>query len=238
MDRAKAALSGGSAPARRVLGGCERTKTWLGVVTALLIAASAQAAVPAFSASCSDGVYVDADRTGTVHINGEKATVKKLNDAAYEARHAGVIISIGLEAGAVASVTYTGKHGVNGLCAVTASQPAAATGTGAKASASERAGQRQFDATGNVACAMAKGHPMGQCAFGVARDGGGTATVVITRPDGRTRAIFFEKGKAVSADLSQADGDMTFSATKDGDVFKIQAGHERYEIFEAVVFGG
>jgi hypothetical protein len=79
---------------------------------------------------------------------------------------------------------------------------------------------------------------MRQCNFGVARDGGGTATVVITRPDGRTRAIFFEKGQAVSADLSQADGNMNFRATKNADLYVIQAGDERYEIPEAVVFGG
>jgi len=31
---------------------------------------------------------------------------------------------------------------------------------------------------------------------------GGTATVVVKRPDGRTRAIFFEKGRSFGADLS------------------------------------
>ena len=79
---------------------------------------------------------------------------------------------------------------------------------------------------------------MGQCNAAVARDPGGTATVVATRPDGRTRAIFFEKGKATSADLSQADGSMHFHATKRGDLYIIEAGNERYEIPEAFVFGG
>lgn len=37
---------------------------------------------------------------------------------------------------------------------------------------------------------------------GVARDGGGTATVAITHPDGRKRFIFFERGKAIGADLT------------------------------------
>ena len=50
--------------------------------------------------------------------------------------------------------------------------------------------------------------------------------------------IFFEKGKATGADLSQADGDMSFSATKEADLYKVRAGKERYEIPEAVVFGG
>ena len=115
---------------------------------------------------------------------------------------------------------------------------AAAAGGGERESSAERAGQGKYDATGNIPCAAAKGQPMGQCAFGVARDGGGSATVVVTLPDGRKRAIFFEKGKASSADLSQADGNMTFSATKEGDLYKVQTGNERYEIPEAVVFGG
>jgi hypothetical protein len=104
--------------------------------------------------------------------------------------------------------------------------------------ATGRASEGRFDATGQIPCAQAKGQPMGQCAFGVARAGGGTATVVVTRPDGRKRAIFFDKGKALGADLSQADGNMTFRATKEADLYRIQAGDERYEIPEAVVFGG
>ena len=79
---------------------------------------------------------------------------------------------------------------------------------------------------------------MGQCPFTVSREGQGTAIVSVTLPDGRKRAIFFEKGKATGADLSQADGNMKFKASKQGDLFKIQAGNERYEIPEAAVFGG
>ena len=57
-----------------------------------------------------------------------------------------------------------------------------------------RAGQGDLDATGRIPCAQSTGQPMTQCDFGVARAGGGYATVVITRPDGRTRAIFFRRG--------------------------------------------
>ena len=119
------------------------------------------------------------------------------------------------------------------------------TGAAADASAAaapsdhiERAGQGRFDATGKIPCAWAAGQPMSQCDFGVARAGGGTATVVVTRPDGRKRTIFFDKGKAIGADLSQADGDMTFRVTKEADLFMIRAGRERYEMPEAVIFGG
>lgn len=104
--------------------------------------------------------------------------------------------------------------------------------------ASARASEGKFNATGKIPCAWAKGQPMGQCDFGVARAGGGTAAVSITRPDGRKRVVFFKSGKAIAADLSQADGNMSFSATKEADLHKIQAGNERYEIPEAVIYGG
>mgnify|MGYP003391749827 CR=1 FL=1 len=68
--------------------------------------------------------------------------------------------------------------------------------------------------------------------------GAGTAALVVTRTDGRKRTIFFDKGKATGADLSQADGNMEFRATKEADLYRIQAGNERYEIPEAAIFGG
>jgi hypothetical protein len=107
-----------------------------------------------------------------------------------------------------------------------------------EANAALRAGQGVFDAGGRIDCTLAPGQPMSQCGFGVARDGGGTATVVVTRPDGRNRALFFENGNLVGADTSEADGYHDTAATKRGDLFEARVGTERYEIFEVVVFGG
>lgn len=101
-----------------------------------------------------------------------------------------------------------------------------------------RAGQGDFDATGRIPCAMAQGQPMGSCPFGVARAGGGYATVVVTRPDGRRRALFFRMGKAIGADTSQGEGSATFSTSKEADLYTVRVGNERYELPEAVVFGG
>ena len=92
-----------------------------------------------------------------------------------------------------------------------------------------RAGQGKFNATGKIPCAQAPGQPMGQCGFGVARAGAGSAVVSVTMPDGRRRMIMFENGKATGADLSQADGDMSFSAKKGADLYMIRAGKERYD---------
>ncbi len=40
------------------------------------------------------------------------------------------------------------------------------------------------------------------------------------------------------ADVSQADGYLPFSATKQGDLHRIHVGNERYEIADAVILGG
>ena len=78
---------------------------------------------------------------------------------------------------------------------------------------------------------------MGKCEFGVARAGGGYTTVVITKPDGRTRAIFSRMGQPISADTSQADGYGEFHAGKEVDLNLIRMGEERYEIPDVVVLG-
>jgi len=101
-----------------------------------------------------------------------------------------------------------------------------------------RAGQGQFDATGPLPCAFAAGQPMGQCEFGVARAGGGYATVVVKKPDGRTRAIFFRMGRPIGADVAQSEGRKDFRAAKQGDLHRIRVGNERYEIGDAVILGG
>ena len=100
-----------------------------------------------------------------------------------------------------------------------------------------RAGESQFDATGALPCAQYVGQPMVRCEFGVARAGGGYATVVIRRPDGRTRAIYFRMGRPIGAGTSEADPGR-FSATRAGDLSLIRVGNERYEIPDAVVLGG
>ena len=94
-----------------------------------------------------------------------------------------------------------------------------------------------YNATGKIPCAMTLGQPTSLCPFGVNREGNGTGIVTITKPDGRTRSIFFEKGKATGYDMSQADRG-EFSAQKQADLSIIRIGQERYEIPDAVIFGG
>lgn len=101
-----------------------------------------------------------------------------------------------------------------------------------------RAGQGDFDATGRIPCAQRRGQPMGQCEFGVARAGGGFATVMVTKPDGVKRALYFANGKFLGAETSQADGSPEYGATRDSDLHRIRVGDERYEVPDAVLFGG
>ena len=101
-----------------------------------------------------------------------------------------------------------------------------------------RAGQGQFDASGRIPCSQVRGQPMSKCEFGVARAGGGYATVVVKKPHGGERAIFFRMGIPIGADTSQADGYPEFRATREGDLHLIRVGDERYEIPDAVVLGG
>ena len=100
-----------------------------------------------------------------------------------------------------------------------------------------RAGQGRFDTTGNLPCAQYAGQPMRQCQFGVARAGGGYATVIIKKPDGQSRAVFFRMGRPIGADTSEADSG-AFSATREDDLHFIRVGQERYEIPDAVPLGG
>ena len=94
-----------------------------------------------------------------------------------------------------------------------------------------------YHATGNIPCTVANGQPNGFCPFGVTREGNGSGLVTVTKPDGRTRVIFFENGTAIGADVSQADPG-EFSAKKESDLSIILIGDERYEIPDAVIFGG
>ena len=204
------------------------------IAAASLAAGTAGAAMPVFVANCPTDINVDAGRTGVVYINGQKASVKKLNDNAYDFKAGYITISVTNNPGKAPDVFYTGKGKANGVCTVTGFEEAKA----ASAPPQQQAAGVSSAASGNIPCAQTKSQPMGQCPFTVEREGKGAAMVKVTRPDGRMRVIFFEKGKATGADMSQADGNMKFKATKKGDLFKIQAGNERYEIPEAVVFGG
>lgn len=89
---------------------------------AMLITGVAHARMPVLAASCPDNLNVDTNEKGVVYINGKKAKVKKFNENYFEAKGAGATISISWEGGSAPIVSYTGKHGANGICNITATE--------------------------------------------------------------------------------------------------------------------
>lgn len=95
-----------------------------------------------------------------------------------------------------------------------------------------------FHATGSVKCWNVGQSPDGQCPFGVVRRENGDADVHITRADGSKRVIYFQGGKAVGYDQNQGSLGEFKASVSGGDNWLIQIGDERYEIVEAIIFGG
>lgn len=97
-----------------------------------------------------------------------------------------------------------------------------------------RGSGQPFHATGEVPCSVMAGQPTRSCSFGVVRHGNGNAGVWIKTNDRAERHIVFENGIPVSSDSPSA-----LSFEKSADLFLIRIGNEeRYEIPDAVVFGG
>jgi hypothetical protein len=84
----------------------------------LIVAEAAHAKIPFFNAVCGDGVEVHADEGGPIYINGKEGKLTVFNDAAYEAKHNHVAIDVTINPDGSPMVTYTGKHGANGVCTV------------------------------------------------------------------------------------------------------------------------
>ena len=80
------------------------------------LAGAANAGIPLFNATCPGNIEVHADKGGPVYLNGKKAKLKKSNDNYYEAKGAGITVSISINPDGSPDLSYTGKHGANGIC--------------------------------------------------------------------------------------------------------------------------
>lgn len=90
------------------------------------------------------------------------------------------------------------------------------------------------EATGQIPCSPVPGQPTRNCNFRVSRGQGGTASVWVDIGGGVERYIAFRNGEPVT---SEAGLDITYE--RSGDLYLIRVGGvERYEIPEAVIFGG
>jgi hypothetical protein len=87
-------------------------------IAALSLAGVANAGVPFFNGTCPGDIAVHADEGGPVYLNGKEAKLKRFNDNYYEATGAGITLSISIAPDETVSLSYTGKHGANGVCEV------------------------------------------------------------------------------------------------------------------------
>ncbi|MGF1551870.1 MAG: hypothetical protein ACFBWO_05115 [Paracoccaceae bacterium] len=100
-----------------------------------------------------------------------------------------------------------------------------------------RARGRDFDARGEVRCAQEVGEALGPCAAGVARGGGGDASVVVRFPSGFARTLFFVHGAFVSGDATMSGvGTDTDWRVEDG-AHVVRVDDQRFVLPGAFVFG-
>ena len=99
-----------------------------------------------------------------------------------------------------------------------------------------------YDATAAAPCGLGGVDPNVNCPAGVKRNWGEdrTTLVEITKPDGRTRAIYFRGSTPFGADSAEADGSSgwDFGFSREGDEITVYFGPETYIISDAFVTGG
>ncbi len=76
----------------------------------------ASAGIPRLNMKCGGGIEVHASQGGPVYINGKEANLKKINNNYFEAHHDGKTVSIAINPDGTPNVSFTGKHGENGMC--------------------------------------------------------------------------------------------------------------------------
>jgi len=93
----------------------------LGYLFALLTIANVvcAAGIPTMNYTCPTGIELHIDQGGYVFINGKAAKLKKFNDNYFEVKGQGVSVEVAINPDGTRNVTYTGKHGANGLCSET-----------------------------------------------------------------------------------------------------------------------
>lgn len=92
-----------------------------------------------------------------------------------------------------------------------------------------------FHATASIPCALSPDQPMSSCQAGVVRNTDGSALVTVFWPGGGSRTLRFGPDQSVS--VTEA-GAAKLQTTRSGDLTRITLGAERYDIPDALPFGG
>jgi len=121
----------------------------------LCLVGTANAGLPRINATCPGDIDLHVDDGGPAYINGKSAKLHKSNDNYYEVSGSGVTISIAINPDESTSLSYTGKHGVNGNCSESGSS-SAPTGT-----SHERHQSHHGESRAERACRKAVAHELG-----------------------------------------------------------------------------
>lgn len=121
-------------------------------------------------------------------------------------------------------------------CSRDAAPPADATAPPPATDTTPRVDFATFHASGELSCTVSASEPIGPCDFGVRREGGGNAIVTVMPPGADTRTIYFENGEPSGYRRSESDA-ASFEGHRQGRLFVVTIGPERYEIPDIVVFG-
>lgn len=96
----------------------------------------------------------------------------------------------------------------------------------------------EFNATGQIPCLHRADSPQASCDFGVRRAGDGNGALTVFWPEGGSRVIFFEDGKAAAFAHIQAETDLVLTVTRQDDTQIVNIGQEQFTIPDAAIFGG
>ncbi len=100
-----------------------------------------------------------------------------------------------------------------------------------------RAKRKRFDATAEIPCAQEQGEALGICAAGVARSGGGDATVSATFGNGFSRLLFFAHGDFIRANSTMSGVGTDIDWQIENGVHIIRVDDQRFDVPVSFVVG-
>lgn len=122
-------------------------------------------------------------------------------------------------------------------CLAAASALAEAPAPGSDETAA-RAKRGVFDARARAPCAQIEGEALGICAVAVARGGDGRATVVATFANGFSRTLHFAGGAFLRANATMSGVGTDIDWRLEEGVHRIRVDDQRFELPDALLFGG
>lgn len=175
------------------------------IATALFSACGlASAAIPMMNYTCPGNLEVHADQGGPVYINGKQTKLKRFNENYYEARGAGVTLSISINPDGTPAMSYTGPKRTNGVC------QAAAAGSTAVAPAPAPAFDTDPKAESACLAAVAKRTDVARSKLKVAdvrtAEAGTGVTVVVPGADAPWSCLVDKRGRVQNAMYTGKEG--------------------------------